>query len=225
MIKNLIFDLDNTIIKDEDEDSLFYKEPLKKCGYDEENYYKVSVAIDKYDNLKTEENMYYDKNEMLNFINKTLNTNYEIRLIDELNLTIEKHWIKRVILKEELLKRLFEKYNLYVYTNYFGKTQANRLKNIGYLKYFKKVFGADEYGAKPFKKSFELVLKEINAKPEECLMIGDTIDKDILSANNIKMKSILYDYNGKRDKKELNFKNYVVISDLNELSKLLLENY
>lgn len=53
MIKNLIFDLDNTIIKDEEEDSIYYKEALKKCGYDETNYYKIFCSIDEYDAIKT----------------------------------------------------------------------------------------------------------------------------------------------------------------------------
>lgn len=217
MIKNLIFDLDNTIIKDEEEDSLYYKEALKKCGYDETNYYKIFCSIDEYDAIKTKENIYYNKEELLETVNRVLNTNYEMKLIDELNLSIEKYWTKRVILKKEVIEKLSKKYNLYVYTNYFQETQKNRLKNIGYLKYFKKVFGADEYGCKPFKKSFELILKEITALPEECVMIGDTKDKDILAANNVGMKSILYDYNGKRDKKELSLKNYTTINNLDML--------
>lgn len=222
MIKNLIFDLDNTIIKDEVDDSVYYKKALRNCGYSEENYYKIYCSIDEYDNLKTENNMFYDKKEMLETINRILNTSYDINLIDELILVVGEDWTKRIILKEDIIKKLYKNYNLYVYTNFFEEAQENRLKNIGYLKYFKKVFGADNYGSKPFRKSFELILEEMDSKPEECIMIGDTINKDILAANNIGMKSILYDYNGKRDKKELNLKNYVVINDIDNL--LNIEN-
>ena len=70
MIKNLIFDLDDTIIKDEEEDSIFYKDALKKCGYSEENYYNIYVAIDEYDSKITEKNIYYNKQDMLNTINE-----------------------------------------------------------------------------------------------------------------------------------------------------------
>lgn len=217
MIKNLIFDLDDTIIKDEVEDSLCYKEALINCGYNGENYKAIYEAIDKYDKLITEDNMYYDKNEMLNTINKLLHTNYDIKLIDEMLKLSGKYWTKRVIIKEDILKKLSEKYNLYVYTNYFTEVQENRLKNIGYLKFFKKVFGADKYGSKPFKKSFEIVLNEISAKPKECIMIGDNIARDILAANNIGMKSILYDYNGKRDISNYNLINYKSINKFDQI--------
>lgn len=221
MIKNLIFDLDDTIIKDEKEDSLCYKEVLRNCGYSEEKYYDIYDAIDEYDKSITEDNMYYDKNEMLKTINNLLNTNYDIKLIDEITKAIGKYWIQRVIVKEDVIKKLSEKYDLYVYTNYFTEAQSKRLENIGYLKYFKYVFGADKYGSKPFKKSFEKVLEKISAKPDECIMIGDDKSRDILAANKVGMKSILYDYNGKRDKKELELTNYIVINDMNKLLEIL----
>ena len=37
MIKNLFFDLDDTIIKDDKSDAEEYKEALKKYGYNEED--------------------------------------------------------------------------------------------------------------------------------------------------------------------------------------------
>ena len=221
MVKNLIFDLDNTIIKNKDTDCLYYKDALRNCGYDEINYYNIYMAIDEYDKLITNEHMYYNKQEMLDTINKILNTNYSIKLIDEISKVIGKYWIEDVILKENILSKLSEKYDLYIYTNYFHEAQKNRIENIGYSKYFKKIFGADEYGSKPFRQSFENVLKEIDAKPEECIMIGDDKSRDIQAANNIGMKSILFDYNGKRDKKELKLDNYIVINDMERLLEIL----
>lgn len=223
-IKNLIFDLDDTLIKDEKEDSLYYKEALKKCGYSEDRYYDIYMAIDEYDKLITEDNMYYDKQKILDTINNILNEKYTIELIDELINAVGKYWIERVIIEEKFIKQLSENYNLYVYTNYFTKAQYERLENIGYLKYFKKVFGADVYGSKPFKKSFERVLEEIEAKPEECIMIGDDKTRDILAANNVGMKSILYDWNGKKAKKEFDVKDFVVINDFSQVFKVL-ENF
>ncbi len=217
MIKNLIFDLDDTIIKDEKEDSECYKEALRSCGYNEEKYYDIYEAIDEYDKLITEDNMYYEKTEMLKTINKLLHTNYDIKLIDKMLEVSGKYWTKKVIINENIMKKLSKKFNLYVYTNYFTEVQENRLRNIGYLKYFKKVFGADKYGSKPFKKSLEKVLKEISAEPEECIMIGDDKARDILVANKVGMKSILYDYTGKKNKKEIDVKDYIVIRDFDKI--------
>lgn len=221
MIKNIIFDLDNTIIKTEDSDSIYYKEALKNCGYDENKYLDLYNAIDIYDFNITENNPYYDKEELLKTINTYMKTNYSIKLIDELINVIGKYWTKKVIIKEEIIKKLSEKYNLYVFTNFFTEAQKKRLENIGYLKYFKKIFGADEYGSKVFKSSIEKVLKELNVSPNECVMIGDDKSRDILCANFVGMKSILYDYNGKRDKKEYNLKNYILLNNMDNLEKVI----
>lgn len=220
-IKNIIFDLDNTIILDLEEDSEYYKEALRMNGYDESDYYNIYCAIDEYENLITEENIYYEKNALLYLINKSLGKNYSIELIDSINYVIGKYWAKRVMLDESTVKYLSEKYNLYIYTNYFGEAQAERINNIGYSKYFKKVFGADQYGSKPYRKSFENVLKDLECSAEECIMIGDNKAKDIVGASNMNMKSILFDYNGKRDKEEINAENYIVVKDLTELEKIL----
>lgn len=220
-IKNLIFDLDNTIILDMEEDSEYYKEALTNTGFEDKDYYEVYQAIDEYDKFISEEEPYYDEKKMLEFINKYLKKEFNLNFIKELNRVVGREWTKRVIIPEEILKYLSSKYNLYVYTNYFQEAQIERIKNIGYIKYFEKVFGADKYGCKQFKKCFESVLKEINAKPEECIMIGDNKSRDIIGANNLNMKSILYDYNNRRDVKEIIAKDYIVIKDMNELKHLL----
>lgn len=220
-IKNIFFDLDNTLILDENSDSEDYKEVLANLGYDEDKYYGIYMAIDEYDKFLTEENSFYNEKEMLEFINEYLSENYSIELIEGVKTAMEKNWIKRPLIKEKTLEELSKKYNLYVYTNYFGNSQAKRLENMGYKKYFKKVFGADEYGAKPYKKNFQKILNEINAKPEECIMVGDTKKLDILAANNIGMKSILFDFNGKRDDSEIELQDYIVIKDMEDLKKIV----
>ena len=37
-IKNILFDLDNTLIKNLDDDALYYKDALSHLGYDEKDY-------------------------------------------------------------------------------------------------------------------------------------------------------------------------------------------
>jgi len=161
MIKNLIFDLDDTIIKDEKSDALvavkeeyrklgiatklmkqaeeiartkeikkiwlfsgFHRkdahELYKKLGYDEEDYWQVYCAIDRYEEIFTEEKNLYDKKELIDFINKVLDRNYSYELMDEL-LRVAEYWTENLVLSEETVKKLSEKYNLYIYTNYFQK--------------------------------------------------------------------------------------------------------
>ena len=221
MVKNVIFDLDNTIIRDHAEDAICYKEVLKKNGYNENDYLRLNNATFEYDITINEDNCKYDKNKMLEFINDKLNTNYTIELIDEIFEAVGKHWIKDIILKENIVKYLFNKYDLYIYTNYFEECQVKRIENIGYAKYFKKIFCADRYGAKQFKKCFEKVLNEINCMPYECIFIGDTFKTDIVSANNIGMKAILFDCDNKYNGENFDYKNNKIIHNMNELLNIL----
>ena len=182
---------------------------------------KIYNLIDEYEKIFSEEKNFFDKKELLDFINNSLNQNYPIELIDEISKVTGKYWIKEVYLKEDIIKELYKKYNLYVYTNYFEDAQSLRIKNIGYDKYFKKIFAADKFGCKPYKTSFNRVLKFLNTKPEECLMIGDSKDKDILAANNVGMKAILFDYDGTRDDKKLCLDNYIVINEMKDILKTI----
>lgn len=220
-IKNIIFDLDNTIILDKEEDAKYYKDVLIKLGYNHEGFQKIYQLVDAYDKTINEENPYYDSQKMLEFINENLQYNLQINAIEEIKNVVGKYWTKRVLISKEVLEYLYSKYNLYIYTNYYQDTQMQRIKNIGYEKYFKNIFGADKYGCKQFKKCFECVLEKINANSESCIMIGDDKSRDIIAANNMNMKSILFDYNGKRDKKEIDANNYIVITDMNELKNIL----
>ena len=84
MIKNIIFDLDNTIIKYTDDYALSYKEALKNCGYDENDYLKIYNAINDYNLLLNENDCFYSTESLLAFLNNRLNTNYTIELVNEL---------------------------------------------------------------------------------------------------------------------------------------------
>ena len=52
-------------------------------------------------------------------------------------------------------------------------------------------------------------------------MIGDDKAKDIMSANKVGMKSILYDYTGKKNEKECNVKDYIVVRNFDEVLEIL----
>ena len=220
-IKNIIFDLDNTIILDTEEDSECYRNVLINAGYPDDYFYGIYQGIDEYDKTITEENPYYNEKDMLEFLNEYLEQEFSIEVIEGLKESVGKEWTKRVLISKKTLEYLASKYNLYIYTNYYQEAQVERIKNIGYEKYFKKIFGADKYGVKQFKSCFENVLKEIGTEPNECIMIGDDKSRDIVAANNVNMKSILFDYNGRRDKKDVNVKNYFIIKDMKELEKIL----
>lgn len=86
----------------------------------------------------------------------------------------------------EILEYLTEKkYQLHLITNGFEKTQHSKLKSSGLDKYFIEVITSEGSNSlKPKKEIFEYAFNKTGAAPKESIMIGDTIDVDILGAVN-----------------------------------------
>jgi putative hydrolase of the HAD superfamily len=76
-------------------------------------------------------------------------------------------------------------YQLHLITNGFEKTQHSKLQYSGLSGYFKEVITSEGSNSlKPHREIFEYAFKKTAAKPEESIMIGDTIEVDILGAVN-----------------------------------------
>ena len=86
----------------------------------------------------------------------------------------------------EILDYLVDKnYQLHLITNGFEKTQHSKLKNSGLSTYFTEVITSEGSNSlKPHKEIFDYAFKKTGATPEESIMIGDTIEVDILGAVN-----------------------------------------
>lgn len=76
-----------------------------------------------------------------------------------------------------------KKYALHLITNGFEKTQHSKLKYSGLDKYFKEVITSEGSSSlKPNKEIFDFAFRRTGAKPTESIMLGDSIDVDILGA-------------------------------------------
>ncbi len=86
----------------------------------------------------------------------------------------------------ELLDYLTDKnYQLHLITNGFEKTQHSKLKNSGLDKYFLTVITSEASNSlKPHKEIFDYAFQKTGALQKESIMIGDTIEVDILGAVN-----------------------------------------
>ena len=63
---------------------------------------------------------------------------------------------------------------------------------------------SEEVGVKkPNSKVFLTALKKANSLPEESVMIGDSLEADILGANNIGMQTIFYNYRNESISKKM----------------------
>ena len=190
MIKRLIFDIDNTLIMWKDE---YYDYSLsntfKELGisFDKSIIKHFDEAVDSYED-------FYDTYDKENFI-KHLNNNLSIDLPNN----FVDVWMKYLSdcyeepSKEyiDTLEYLSNKYELVILSNWFRESQENRLKNMGIDKYFSKQIYTDTVKNKPYKEAYMEAIKPYNI--DECIMIGDSKEKDIKGAESIGMKAILID--------------------------------
>ena len=194
MIKRVILDIDNTLIPWKEE---YYKEINKildklNIKYTDSDYNEILEALSAYE----DEYYTFDRKLMLDYINKYTNKKYPIEFI----YNIIESWANCVpdkIEKEiiETLEYLKSKYELVILTDWYGDQQEKRLEKLGILKYFSVVYSAEKTKRKPFKEAFIQAIG--NNQPEECIMIGDNLERDIKGALNAGLNAIYYNPNHK----------------------------
>lgn len=90
-----------------------------------------------------------------------------------------------------LLEELQNHYNLHVITNGFEVVQHHKVNNSGLSSYFKNIFTAEKVGyKKPHPLIFEYALDHSNSEAHKSLMIGDSLEADILGALEAGMHAI-----------------------------------
>ncbi len=91
------------------------------------------------------------------------------------------------------LKSLYNEYILYCYTNWYYKQAIKKLDYHNIHEYFKKIYSADRFYLKFTKVGFNVILNELNAKPNEVVMIGDS-KSDIEGPSKLGINTIFLDY-------------------------------
>ncbi len=99
---------------------------------------------------------------------------------------------------KDVLQYLTDKgYNLHLITNGFEEVQQTKLRSCGLRAFFKEVITSEGSNSlKPEKEIFEYALSKANATLAESVMIGDTLDVDILGAMNIGMDQVHVNFMG-----------------------------
>jgi putative hydrolase of the HAD superfamily len=97
---------------------------------------------------------------------------------------------------EEILEYLKAKgYVLHLLTNGFEKVQHNKLRSSNLQDYFTEVITSEASNSlKPNKEIFEYAFQKCNTCKEECIMIGDNLDADILGAMNAGMDTVFVNH-------------------------------
>ena len=189
MIKLVIFDLGNVLLKYDD--SEYYKYLSKKYGIP---YEKVASIIERY-NTK----MYTGKmknSEFLRFVSKSLN-------IPADKLEFDEYFIRKARINRKLLNfalSLKPKYKVVILTNVYVKRYSSTPRVFDKSQ-FDRVFASCFIKMrKPNKNIYMYVLKKCRAKPDEAIFIDDR-KENVEGAESVGIKSIQFKDNGSLLKK------------------------
>lgn len=118
----------------------------------------------------------------------------------------------------EILNYLTEKnYLLHLITNGFEKTQYSKLKHSGLSPFFNEVITSEASNSlKPSQEIFQYAFAKTGASPEQSIMLGDSIEVDILGAKNAGMDQVFINYGHL----ETEVKPTYTVTSLKELEKI-----
>ncbi len=119
---------------------------------------------------------------------------------------------------EEILDYLRSKYELHIITNGFEEVQHIKLKNSGIDHYFSEIITSERAGyKKPDKRIFDFSVSLADTHVEKSIMIGDSLDADILGAKNAGIDQVFFNPNKEEHSEDITYE----ISSLKELKELL----
>lgn len=95
---------------------------------------------------------------------------------------------------EEVIKALYQEYDLYIVTNGVTATQYRRLKDSGLDRYMKKIFVSEETGyQKPMIEYFNYCFERIEGfEKDKAIIIGDSLSSDMKGGNNAGIATCWY---------------------------------
>lgn len=129
----------------------------------------------------------------------------------------------------ELLEKLKGKYRLYLVSNGTPAVQRSRLQSAGIGHYFEKIYISQEIGhKKPDKEFFEYCFSEDpRMKKEETVIVGDSLTSDILGGKNAGIKTVWFcpQEEGQEAETTWSARPDVTIRDLRELPQALSKNW
>lgn len=95
--------------------------------------------------------------------------------------------------KEVLTYLKNKKYHLYIITNGFREAQHTKMERSGLTPFFERTFISEDIGAsKPHRHFFEYAIKSANARKKESLVIGDSLENDIIGAREFGVDQVYF---------------------------------
>ncbi|MDC1336137.1 YjjG family noncanonical pyrimidine nucleotidase [Flavobacteriaceae bacterium] len=225
-IKHIFFDLDHTLWNFEKNSALTFKFLLDKYNItiDLQKFLKVYMPINfSLWNLYRDDKITKDylRHNRLKSTFEKLNIKIDSGLIDKISNDYVKHLPDNNFLLPNaisVLDYLFQKYKLHIITNGFTEVQNTKISNSNLSKYFTCIIDSETVGVKkPHSKIFNYAYNISKAAyKNECLMIGDNYQADVMGALNNGFKAIHLNSNN-----ESYHENSLIISDLISLKEIL----
>ena len=225
-IKHIFFDLDHTLWNFEKNSTLTFKFLLDKYNItiDLQKFLKVYMPINfSLWNLYRDDKITKDylRHNRLKSTFEKLNIKIDSGLIDEISNDYVKHLPDNNFLLPNaipVLDYLFQKYTLHIITNGFTEVQNTKISNSNLNKYFSCIIDSETVGVKkPHSKIFNYAYNISKAAyKNECLMIGDNYQADVMGALNYGFKAIHLNSNN-----ESYHENSIIITDLISLKEIL----
>lgn len=225
MIRNLLLDLDDTLLDFKKAEAIAIRETMAKIGVDptDENvalYSRINRSC--WAKLELGE---YTREEVLH-------NRFDI-FFEELGVTGDAHETQKIYEHKlslgayyldgakELLEDLLGNYRLYLATNGIVNVQTRRIADSGIAKYFDAIFISEKVGYnKPDKRFFDAVFEAIpDFKLDETVIVGDGLASDIKGGLGAGIKTVYF--NPKNLENTTGIIPDYVIGSLSELPELL----
>lgn len=198
-ITDIFFDLDHTLWDFDKNSGLTFKKIFKEQD--------IEIDIDKFLEVYEPINLEYwrlyrdEKIGKVELRYKRLKTTFDklnFKISDELINQISEDYITYLPMfnhlldgAKDLLDYLKDKYNLHIITNGFEEVQKIKLEKSQINDYFNVVVTSESVGVKkPNPKVFEFALKEANVSANKSIMIGDSLEADVLGALGVGISPI-----------------------------------
>lgn len=122
----------------------------------------------------------------------------DLNKVDEVIDFLMKNWLNFNLIDnvEEMLNKM-KGYRVFLLTDGMTETQLSRAFSLKLDKYFEKMYASEYFGmSKKYCIPFETLLRENGLKADETLMIGDNYVSDILGSKNAGITPIYFNRNG-----------------------------
>lgn len=225
MIKNILFDLDDTILDFHKCERTALKETFIKIGVEH-----TDKILDRYSQIN---DMYWKRLEKGEITREQVLLGRFEMLFEEMGIecsselawkTYEEMLGNQYYFVEgalELLENLYGNYRLYIVSNGTASVQDRRIATAGLEKYFEKIFISQKIGVnKPDVRFFQTCFKEISDfRIEETIIIGDSLSSDIQGGIHAGIKTCWY--NPKNLEKPKSMRIDYIVNSLDEIEEVL----